>query len=52
MEPKLVILIFVSGKIVITGAKEQKDAEQGFLKIIPVLENAKKLKFQTYENFN
>jgi len=37
MEPKLVILIFVSGKVVLTGAKKKKDIVLAFNKIYPVL---------------
>lgn len=38
MKPKLVLLIFVSGKIVITGAKSKRHVHKAFLKILPVLE--------------
>lgn len=37
LDPKIVVLIFVSGKIVLTGAKKKEDIEMGFLKIIPLL---------------
>jgi len=40
--PKVVLLIFVSGKVVITGAKEQQDAYSAFSKIYPVLLEHKK----------
>ena len=42
MEPKIVLLIFVSGKIVLTGAKSRMDIDTAFEKIYPVLEDAKK----------
>ena len=37
VEPKIVLLIFVSGKIVLTGAKERHQIFDGFKKILPVL---------------
>ena len=42
MEPKIVLLIFVSGKIVLTGAKRKADIDVAFDKIYPVLEDARK----------
>jgi transcription initiation factor TFIID TATA-box-binding protein len=36
-EPKVCLLIFSSGKIVLTGAKQRKDIDTAFGKIIPVL---------------
>jgi transcription initiation factor TFIID TATA-box-binding protein len=30
MEPKIVLLIFASGKIVLTGAKNRKDIDKAF----------------------
>jgi transcription initiation factor TFIID TATA-box-binding protein len=47
LEPKIVLLIFVSGKIVLTGAKKKADIEDGFKKIIPLLLEVQKrqLKF-------
>lgn len=42
MDPKLVLLIFVSGKIVLTGAKRKTDIDLAFEKIYPVLEDGKK----------
>lgn len=41
-DPKIVLLIFVSGKIVLTGAKERHDIYNAFSKIYPVLLNFKK----------
>eukprot|EP00514_Thraustochytrium_sp_LLF1b_P008635 CAMPEP_0184551042 /NCGR_PEP_ID=MMETSP0199_2-20130426/23269_1 /TAXON_ID=1112570 /ORGANISM="Thraustochytrium sp., Strain LLF1b" /LENGTH=248 /DNA_ID=CAMNT_0026946081 /DNA_START=347 /DNA_END=1089 /DNA_ORIENTATION=- len=35
VNPKIVLLIFVSGKVVITGAKEQKHSYEAFDKIYP-----------------
>jgi transcription initiation factor TFIID TATA-box-binding protein len=36
-KPKIVLLIFVSGKIVLTGAKTKEDISEAFRKILPVL---------------
>lgn len=36
-EPEIVLLIFVSGKIVLTGAKEKKEIFDAFNKIFPLL---------------
>jgi len=35
--PKIVLLIFVSGKIVLTGAKTRKDIHDAFEKVVPIL---------------
>jgi transcription initiation factor TFIID TATA-box-binding protein len=37
MKPKVVMLIFVSGKIVITGAKQREDIHEAFELMYPVL---------------
>ena len=42
IEPKIVILIFVSGKLVLTGAKRKADIDTAFQKIYPLLEECKK----------
>lgn len=42
MDPKLVLLIFVSGKIVLTGAKRKVDIDTAFNIIYPYLVNDKK----------
>ncbi|KAJ0233807.1 hypothetical protein HA466_0278310 [Hirschfeldia incana] len=42
-EPKIVLLIFVSGKIVITGAKKREDTYKAFENIYPVLTQFKKI---------
>ena len=42
VNPKVVLLIFVSGKCVITGARDQKHAYEAFGKIYPVLLEFKK----------
>ena len=42
MEPKIVLLIFVSGKLVLTGAKKKSDIDQAFQNIFPILVDAKK----------
>ncbi|CEF99786.1 Beta2-adaptin/TBP, C-terminal domain [Ostreococcus tauri] len=41
--PKIVLLIFVSGKIVLTGGKRREDIYQAFENIYPVLTEFKKL---------
>lgn len=41
-DPKIVLLIFVSGKLVLTGAKKKEDIERAFNKIYPFLVQAKK----------
>ncbi|KAI8619879.1 TATA-box binding protein [Chytriomyces sp. MP71] len=40
--PKIVLLIFVSGKIVLTGAKDRKEIYDAFERIYPVLQNFRK----------
>ena len=42
VNPKIVLLIFVSGKIVLTGAKKREDIYQAFENIYPVLTQFKK----------
>ena len=42
IKPKIVLLIFVSGKIVLTGAKERNDIFSAFKTIYPVLLSFKK----------
>lgn len=44
IEPKIVLLIFVSGKLVLTGAKKKSDIDQAFQNIFPILVDAKKKK--------
>lgn len=46
LEPKIVLLIFVSGKLVLTGAKKKEEIERGFNKIYPVLLEARKKKMK------
>lgn len=41
-EPKVVLLIFVSGKVVLTGAKKREDLFAAFEKIYPVLQEFRK----------
>lgn len=45
VQPKLVLLIFVSGKVVLTGAKSRADIYQAFENIYPVLTEYKKDNF-------
>jgi transcription initiation factor TFIID TATA-box-binding protein len=40
--PKIVLLIFVSGKIVITGAKNREDIYKAYQNILPILKEFKK----------
>lgn len=42
MKPKVVLLIFVSGKLVLTGAKVREELYQAFELIYPVLSNFRK----------
>ena len=42
VSPRVVMLIFVSGKVVITGAKTEKDLSDAFTKMYPVLLDFKK----------
>ena len=46
LQPKIVLLIFVSGKIVLTGAKEKEEIFEAFKKIYPVLQRYKKKTFE------
>ena len=41
-EPKIVLLIFVSGKVVLTGAKKREDIYRAFEAIYPVLQTFRK----------
>lgn len=41
-QPKICLLIFASGKIVLTGAKDRKDIEKAFDLIQPTLLQFKK----------
>lgn len=43
ISPKVVLLVFVSGKIVITGAKDRGQLSQAIEDIFPTLEEYKKL---------
>jgi transcription initiation factor TFIID TATA-box-binding protein len=43
LEPKVVLLIFVSGKVVITGAKFRSDINKAFEKMYFVLKTFKKV---------
>lgn len=43
IKPKIVLLIFVSGKIVLTGAKVREEIYQAFEMIYPVLQDFKKV---------
>ncbi|ORD93962.1 TBP [Enterospora canceri] len=43
VKPKIVLLIFVSGKIVLTGAKQREDIFEAFENIYPVLSQYRKL---------
>jgi transcription initiation factor TFIID TATA-box-binding protein len=40
--PKIVLLIFASGKIVLTGAKQKEDITKAFTDMYPVLRKYKK----------
>lgn len=43
IEPKVVLLIFVSGKIVLTGAKNREDIKAAIQNIVPVLRGFQKV---------
>ena len=49
LEPKIVLLIFVSGKIVLTGAKKREDIYKAYQKIIPILNQFKKSEYKGKE---
>ena len=40
--PKVVVLVFISGKIIITGAKEASQIYDAFNNIYPILKNCKR----------
>lgn len=42
IDPKVVLLIFVSGKVVLTGAKKRADIYKAFENVYPVLKEFKK----------
>lgn len=42
IEPKVVLLIFVSGNVVLTGAKRREDINAAFENIFPVLREFRK----------
>ncbi|XP_056152250.1 TATA box-binding protein-like 2 [Lampris incognitus] len=43
VKPRIVLLIFVSGKVVLTGAKERGEIYEGFENIYPILKGFRKL---------
>lgn len=42
VKPRLVLLIFVNGKIVITGAKSRQELKEAFDNIYPILRSFRK----------
>jgi transcription initiation factor TFIID TATA-box-binding protein len=42
VKPRIVLLIFVSGKVVLTGAKVRKEIYDAFDNIFPILKSFKK----------
>jgi len=42
VEPKIVLLIFVSGKVVLTGGKVRNEINEAFEQIYPVLKEYRK----------
>ena len=46
IEPRIVLLIFVSGKIVLTGAKNREDIYIAYHKILPILSEFKKSEYK------
>ena len=53
LDPKIVLLIFVSGKIVLTGAKKREDIYKAYQKIIPILTQFRKSEYngKIFDNF-
>jgi len=47
VNPRVVFLIFVSGKIVMTGAKTEADLQQAYTKLYPVLMEYRKVHVAT-----
>ena len=47
VNPRVVFLIFVSGKIVMTGAKTEADLSQAYTKLYPVLMEYRKVHVAT-----
>lgn len=43
VQPRVVLLIFVSGKVVITGAKTEEQLVEGLKKVFPVLMEFRKM---------
>ncbi|CAG2105287.1 unnamed protein product, partial [Medioppia subpectinata] len=39
-EPKVTFLVFLSGKVVVTGAKHRSQLIQAFKRILPILNSA------------
>lgn len=53
LDPKIVLLIFVSGKLVLTGAKKKTDIDQAYNNIYPILKDAEKKTIEsTYQSNN
>ena len=52
LKPKIVLLIFVSGKIVLTGAKNREDIYKAYQKIIPILQQFRKSEYKRFDNMN
>lgn len=48
VDPNVVLLIFVSGKLVITGAKKESDLANALLKLYPVLFEYRKLNVASF----
>ena len=46
LNPKIVLLIFVSGKIVLTGAKTREDIYKAYQNILPILSQFKKSEYK------
>ena len=42
VKPRVVLLVFVSGKVVLTGAKERSQIIEAFENIYPILRSFKK----------
>lgn len=42
VKPRIVLLVFVSGKVVLTGAKQKEEIDTAFQLIYPILKNFRK----------
>ncbi|RYP64034.1 hypothetical protein DL771_008959 [Monosporascus sp. 5C6A] len=50
IRPKIVILMFISGKVVLTGAKRRQDIDQGWDMIAPIIQGFRNVSLVSSEN--